>query len=233
MSTLGSAAVGYVGHQVHVVRRREAGWLLDALGDVRGKTVADIAGGDGYWAAQLARRGAYTVAIDLAEDKLHRGRGLPRPPGLIKGDALRLPFPDGGVDATLSICAIEHFPSGEEALAEMARITKPGGSLAMSADALCEEKRWPGLSEGHRERYHVVDTYDEERLTKMLDAAGFDVQHTAYLFREVWAQNLYMRLHKWKFAPNALAPLAPIVAVSDRRSDADGGSIFLVHARKR
>jgi ubiquinone/menaquinone biosynthesis C-methylase UbiE len=233
MSRLGSAAVGYVGHQVHVVRRREAGWLLDALGDVRDKTVVDIAGGDGYWAAQLTRRGAYTVAIDLAEDKLHRGRGLPAPPGLIKGDALRLPFPDASVDATLSICAIEHFPDGKAALAEMARITRSGGSLAMSADALCAEERWPDLSKGHRERYHVVDTYDEDRLSDLLDAEGFDVLRTEYLFREVWAQSLYMRLHRWKYAPNALAPLAPLVAVSDKRSDTTGGAILLVHAKRR
>ena len=233
MSKLASAAIGYVGHQVHVVRRREAGWLLDSLGDVQGQVILDVAGGDGYWAAQLAKRGAYTLAIDLAEGKLHRGRTLPQPPGLVKGDALRLPFPDGSVDGTLSICAIEHFPDGKASLAEMARVTKPGGSLAMSADALCSEHNWPGLSAGHRERYHVVDTYDEAKLTDLLDATGFDVVRTEYLFRENWSQNVYMRLHQWKFAPNALAPLAPVVAWSDRRSDEPGGSILLVHARRR
>ncbi|HEY8545290.1 MAG TPA: class I SAM-dependent methyltransferase [Acidimicrobiales bacterium] len=233
MSELASAAIGYVGHKVHVVRRREAKWLLDALGDVRGQVILDVAGGDGYWAAQLARRGAYTVAIDLAEGKLQRGRTLPQPPGLVKGDALHLPFPDRSVDGTLSICAIEHFPDGKAALAEMARVTKPGGLLALSADALCAEHKWPSLSSGHRERYHVVDTYDEAKLTDLLDATGFDVLKTEYLFRETWAQNVYLRLHQWKLAPNALAPLSPLVAWSDRRSDEPGGSILLVHARRR
>jgi ubiquinone/menaquinone biosynthesis C-methylase UbiE len=233
MNSLASTAVGYVGHKVHIVRRRESAWLLDALGDVRGKAIVDIAGGDGYWAAELAKRGAYTVAIDLAEAKLHRGRTLPEPPGLVKGDALRLPFPDHSVDGTLSICAIEHFPDGKAALAEMARITRPGGSLALSADALCAEHRWPVLSEGHRDRYAVVDTYDEAKLTDLLEATGFEVQSTEYLFREVWAQGVYMRLHRWKYAPNALAPLGPVVALSDRRSKSTQGAVLLVQARRR
>jgi ubiquinone/menaquinone biosynthesis C-methylase UbiE len=232
MNTLTSTAVGYIGHKVHVVRRRESAWLLDALGDVRDRTIVDIAGGDGYWAAELAKRGAYTVALDLAEAKLHRGRTLPEPPGLVKGDALRLPFPDQSVDGTLSICAIEHFPDGKAALAEMARITRPGGSLALSADALCAEHRWPELSEGHRKAYHVVDTYDEAKLTELLEATGFEVQRTEYLFRETWAQGVYLRLHRWKYAPNALAPLGPLVALSDRRSSADQGAVLLVQARR-
>lgn len=233
MSKVANAVLNYVGHQIHVVRRREAWWLIDALGDLHGKVVADIAGGDGYWAAQLASRGAYPVDIDLAEHKLHRGRQLPQPPGLIKGDALNLPFPDQCVDALLSICAIEHFPDGKAALAEMARIVRPGGDLAMSADALCSEQRWPHLSEGHREAYHVVDTYDEEKLGDLLDATGFDLIRAEYLFRDTWTQHLYMGLHRWKFAPNALAPLGPLVAVSDRRSDAEGGAVLLAHARRR
>jgi ubiquinone/menaquinone biosynthesis C-methylase UbiE len=233
MNALASTVIGHVGHKVHIVRRRESSWLLDALGDVRGKTIVDVAGGDGYWAAELAKRGAYTVAIDLAEEKLHRGRTLPRPPGLIKGDALRLPFPDRSVDGTLSICAIEHFPDGKAALAEMARVTRPGGVLALSADALCAEHRWPDLSSGHREVFRVVDTYDDGKLRDLLDANGFDVQRTEYLFREVWAQNVYMRLHRWKYAPNALAPLGPLVALSDRRSSSTQGAVLLVQARRR
>jgi ubiquinone/menaquinone biosynthesis C-methylase UbiE len=228
-----SAAIGYIGHEVHVVRRREARWLLDALGDVQGKTIVDVAGGDGYWAARLSRRGARTVAIDLAESKLHRGRTLRRPPGLVKGDALRLPFPDGGVDGVLSICAIEHFADGEAAIAEMARVTRTEGLLAISADALSKEHRWPGLSRAHRDRYAVVDTYDRAKLTELLVASGFEVLRTEHMFKQTWAQNFYLRLHRWKYAPNAFAPLGPIFAGSDARSPADEGAIVLLQARRR
>ena len=229
----GNSAIGFVGHRVHVVRRREAAWLLDALGDVRGKTVVDVAGGDGYWAVQVERRGAKAVAVDLATHKLLRGAQLPVPPGLVEGDALRLPFRDASVDGLMSMCAIEHFPDGAAALREMARVAKPGAPLALSADALSDEAHWPQLSEGHRETYSVVDTYDREKLTGLLDDAGFDVVQTDYLFRESWSQGVYLRLHRWRYAPNALAPLDPIVARSDKNSGSDGGAILLVKAVRR
>jgi SAM-dependent methyltransferase len=233
VSEISSSAIGYLGHQVHVVRRREAAWLLDALGDLQGRTILDVAGGDGYWAAQAARRGAYAIAIDLAMGKLQRGRTLPDPPGLIRGDALRLPIPDASVDGVLSICAIEHFDDAAEALAEMARVLKPGGVLSLSADTLSDEGDWPHLSHGHRETYFVVDTFDRAKLGTLLDDAGFDVQRSEHMFKDHWAQGVYLRLHRWRYAPNALAPLGPVIAVTDRRSDAPGGAILVVQARRR
>jgi hypothetical protein len=79
----------------------------------------------------------------------------------------------------------------------------------------------------------VVDTFDREKLTKLLDDAGFDVVDTEYLFREQWSQGMYLRLHRWRYAPNALAPLDPLVARSDKNSDAAGGAILLVKAVRR
>lgn len=228
-----SSTVGYIGHQVHVVRRREAAWLLDALGEVEGKTILDVAGGDGYWAAQVAKRGAYAVGIDVAMVKLERGRTLPDPPGLVRGDALRLPFPSGSVDGAMSMCAIEHFDDASAALAEMARVIRPGGVLAMSADALTDENDWPDLSRGHREAFFVVETFSQAKLARALDAAGFDVERSEHMFRSRWTQGLYLRLHRWRYAPNALAPLGPLVAMSDRHSKDSGGAILVVQARRR
>lgn len=233
VSGIGSSIVGYIGHRVHVVRRREAGWLLTALGDVRRQTVLDIAGGDGYWASQLERRGAYAVAVDLAMAKLRRGRTLPDPPGLVRGDALSMPVADAGVDALVSMCAIEHFPDAATAFAEMARVARPGSILALSADTLSDEARWPKLADGHRRTFAVVETFDRDKLTKLLEDAGFDVLRSEYMFKRRWAQGLYLRLHRWRYAPNALAPLGPLVARSDRRSTVPGGAIILVQARRR
>lgn len=227
------AFIGYVGHKLHVVRWREARWLLDALGNVQDKHIVDIAGGDGYWVAQLAGRGARTVALDLAETKLRRGRALPHPPSLVRGDALHLPFPDAGVDGILSICAIEHFADGEAAIAEMARISRSGGMLAMSADALSQEHRWPALSQAHRDRYAVVDTYGQAKLTDLLVSSGFEVVRVEHMFKRTWAQNFYLQLHRWKYAPNAFAPLTPIFAQSDKRTRAHEGAILLLQARRR
>jgi ubiquinone/menaquinone biosynthesis C-methylase UbiE len=154
-----SDAVAFAGHEVHVCRYREAHRLLRWLGDdLRGLRVLDVAGGDGYWAGQARRRGAWAVALDLDAGKLRRGGGLKSPPGLVRGDALGLPFADRSFDRVMSICAIEHFDDGGGALDEMARVLKPGGELVMSADALTLAKRWPKLYAAHRDRYHVQRT---------------------------------------------------------------------------
>src|SRR5689334_9536902 len=127
-------AVAFVGHQVHICRFREAGTLLRWMGgDLRGKRVLDVAGGDGYWAGQARKRGARAVSIDIARGKMEYGRTLARPPALVEGDALALPFADGSFDAVLSVCAIEHFDGGGESLDEMARVLRPGGEIFMSA----------------------------------------------------------------------------------------------------
>ena len=225
--------VAYVGHQVHVVRTREVRTLFDWLGDLRGRRLLDVAGGDGYWAGQARKRGATAVCLDLARHKLVRGRTLKDSPYLIEGDALRLPFRDASFDALMSVCAIEHFPDGAASLAEMARVTRPGGMLVMSADALTRAGRWPELDAGHRGRYHVVRTYDHAELAALLDAAGFDVLEHTYLFRTERAERLYLQLSRHRLAWNVAAPLAPAVARADRRAPNATGSVVCVRARRR
>src|SRR5260370_30519232 len=96
-------AVAVAGHEVHVCRFREARTLLRWLGpDLRGLRVLDVAGGDGYWAAQARRRGARAVALDISAAKLRRGGAFSAPPGLVRGDALRLPFPYASFDRVMS-----------------------------------------------------------------------------------------------------------------------------------
>jgi SAM-dependent methyltransferase len=229
-------AVAFAGHEVHVCRYREAHGLLRLLGgDLRGLRVLDVAGGDGYWAGQARKRGARAVALDLDMSKLRRGRGLSRPAELVRGDALGLPFADGTFDRVMSICAIEHFADGGRALDEIARVLKPGGELVMSADALTLAKRWPGLYDAHRRRYHVERTYSRDQLSDLLATRGLTVVSSVYQFRSDWAQWLYLGLsaHGGKFGFNVAAPALPLVALADRYGRGDhGGAIVLVHARR-
>lgn len=235
MSSLRDDTLAYFGHQVHVMRRREVGTLLSWAGDLEGRTLLDVAGGDGYWAGRAIRRGARAVCLDLARNKLEFGRRLRGHPGLVEGDALRLPFADGSFDVVMSVCAIEHFDDGAAALAEMARVLRPGGDLVMSADALTRAERWPDKLAHHRERYHVKHAYPAETLTKLLDAAGLDVTRQTHMFRSERAEWLYMTLSAkgGKAGWNAAAPLSPLVALADRRAPDDGGSVVLTHARRR
>jgi SAM-dependent methyltransferase len=226
-------AVAYAGHEVHVCRRREAGTLLRWLGeDLRGLRVLDVAGGDGYWAAQARRRGAWAVALDLSRPKLVYGRTLTAPPGLVEGDALALPFADASFDRVMSVCAIEHFDDGERALDEMTRVLAPGGELVMPADTLTLAGQWPNLYRAHCERYHVKRTYTHGELTTLLAARGLTVTEHQYQFKSRWAQRMYLGLSAYggKIGFNAAAPALPLVAAADRGAHGDGGAIVLIRA---
>ncbi len=225
----------FVGHRVHVVRSREVGTLLDWAGDLQGKRLLDVAGGDGYWAAQAQRKGAAAVNVDIARPKLVRGKRYDHAPAQVEGDALALPFADATFDVVLSVCAIEHFDDGGTALAEMARVLRPGGRLVLSADTLSRAARWPELDAAHRRRYHVKSTYTHERLADLLAERGLDVQRHSYLFRSSAAERLYLTLSAkgTRVGWNAAAPLTPLVAVGDRLAPNTRGSIVLIDARRR
>jgi SAM-dependent methyltransferase len=226
--------VGYLGHRVHVVRRREAGTLLRWLSPgLAGCRLLDVAAGDGYWAGQGAIQGARAVALDIDTRKMSRGARYTTRPHLVLGDALRLPFRGEVFDAVMSVCAIEHFSNGSQALQEMARVLRPGGDLVLSADCLSRASLWPLLAEGHRRRYRVHRTYAAEDLRVMMGTCGLEVLRHEYLFRDARAERLYLELSRYRYAWNLAAPLDPVVRNWDRKAPNDSGSVVLIHARRR
>jgi ubiquinone/menaquinone biosynthesis C-methylase UbiE len=229
-------AIAFVGHQVHACRFREAGKLLRWLGsDLHGMRVLDVAGGDGYWAGQARKRGADAISIDLARSKMVYGQTLRHAPGLIECDALRLPFADGSFDAVMSVCAIEHFDDGAKSLDEMSRVLVPGGQLVMSADVLSRSQQWPKLRDAHCAKYHVQHTYTHESLGKLLAERDIDLMEYSYLFRSAAAERFFLTLSVYggRAGFNAAAPLLPLLALADKATQNQRGSIVLLNARKR
>jgi ubiquinone/menaquinone biosynthesis C-methylase UbiE len=227
-------AVAFLGHQAHVMRRREVGTLLGWAGDLSGRRLLDVAGGDGYWAGQAMRQGARAICLDIARPKLEFGRRLRNRPALVEGDALALPFAAESFDVLLSVCAIEHFNNGPAALDEMVRVLRPSGDLVISADAMTQAERWPKLTARHCERYHVKSTYSARDLRRLLMDRGLRVMRQTYMFRAPSAERLYLGLSArgGRFGWNAAALLSPLIAAWDRRTPDETGSVVLTHARK-
>ena len=143
-------AVAMAGHEVHVCRYREARTLLRWLGeDLRGLRVLDVAGGDGYWAAQARGRGARAVALDLAGAKLRRGRQLSAPPALIRGNALELPFADASFDAVVNAVSLQYLTRPVAVFRSCARVLRPGGLHVIALSHRCFPTKairaWHGL----------------------------------------------------------------------------------------
>ena len=101
--------------------------------------VLDVASGTGDLAIAIARRypGVAVRGVDASRGMTEIGRrkvertGLEARVTLDAGDAQELPFPDRSFDATTIAFGIRNIPDRDRALREMARVTRPGGRVAV------------------------------------------------------------------------------------------------------
>ena len=102
-----------------------------------GWRVLDVATGSGNAAIAAARRGCEVVGIDYVPALLQRGRLRAAAEHLdvrlVEGDAEDLPFPDASFDAVISIYGVMFAPDHSRAAAEMARVCRPGGRIALAS----------------------------------------------------------------------------------------------------
>ena len=105
--------------------------VLNAVAPRPGERVLDLAAGTGTSSVPFASRGAAVVPCDFSLGMLAVGRR--REPSLpfVAGDALRLPFADASFDAVTISFGLRNTVDPEGALAEMARVTRPGGRLVV------------------------------------------------------------------------------------------------------
>ena len=102
-----------------------------------GWRVLDVATGSGNAAIAAARRGCEAVGIDYVPALLERGRIRAAAEHLdvrfVEGDAEDLPFPDASFDAVLSIYGVMFAPDHDRAAAELSRVCRPGGRIALAS----------------------------------------------------------------------------------------------------
>jgi demethylmenaquinone methyltransferase / 2-methoxy-6-polyprenyl-1,4-benzoquinol methylase len=103
-----------------------------AVGARPGQAVLDLAAGTGTSARAFTRTGARCVACDFSLGMLGVGARLPQD-GLrfVAGDALALPFAEGSFDAVTISFGLRNVADPSQALAELLRVTRPGGRLVV------------------------------------------------------------------------------------------------------
>lgn len=111
--------------------------LLSLASVQPGERALDVCCGTGDVAFALARAGADTVGFDFSEPMLsvarRRAAALPAsmgtPPRFEQGDALNLPFADGGFDVVTISYGLRNLADLDRGLRELLRVTRPGGRL--------------------------------------------------------------------------------------------------------
>jgi ubiquinone/menaquinone biosynthesis C-methylase UbiE len=151
--------------------------LLDAAEVSPGMRVLDVGTGPGYAARRAAALGAEATGVDMAEEMLalaRRGNGAAQ---FMRADAQRLPFGDRSLDAVVSHFAVHHVPQPEGALREFARVTRPGGWIAVSSWDQPERNRFLGVLIDAVSACGVpssVHFADDDELHRLLAGAGLE-----------------------------------------------------------
>ncbi len=149
--------------------------LAAALGVGPGCLVADVACGPGRSAIRVAERtGCDVVGIDLEPPQ-----GTPHPRvRFLRGDAAALPLADASVDGVLCECALCTFPDKSAAAAEMARVLRRGGRLALS-DMTADPDRLPAeLRTTHAWVACIAGARPLPEIAALLEDAGLAVEAT-------------------------------------------------------
>jgi ubiquinone/menaquinone biosynthesis C-methylase UbiE/glycosyltransferase involved in cell wall biosynthesis len=102
---------------------------------VSGKTVLDVACGEGYGSRLLAQRAARVIGVDVSAETINHAQAKYGGGNLsfAVGAAEKLPLADASVDTIVSFETIEHIGSPETFLTEIRRCLKPGGQLVISS----------------------------------------------------------------------------------------------------
>lgn len=110
--------------------------FLDRLDVPVGATLLDVACGSGQLGIIAARRGARVTGIDIASNSIEVARARATAEQLTasfdEGDAEDLPYPDASFDVVATIFGAMFAPQPQLVAAEMLRVCRPGGTIAMA-----------------------------------------------------------------------------------------------------
>jgi arsenite methyltransferase len=209
----------------------------------------DVASGTGASALLAAREiGCDVVGVDYSEEAVAAANEAadaedpPRSVGFLRGDAEALPLPGDSFDAVLCECSLSSFPDKPKALAEVGRVLKPGGRLALS-DVVADRGRLPEKLDGPLAAFACVgEALSERGYERLLSAAGF--RPTAVESRDEDAAALAARVEDRLRGARLLgldraagAPIATSdaieIAAAARRAIADGALGYAIFAARR
>ena len=166
---------------------------FDRLGLLPGDRALDMGCGAGRHAFEMYRRGADVIAFDQDADELAQVREMfagMRDAGEVpagaeadvkEGDALALPFADGEFDRVVAAEVLEHVPADIQAIQELVRVLRPGGTMAVTVprwfpEAVC----WRLSREYHDTPGGHIRIYTDQELATKVENAGLALTGKGY-----------------------------------------------------
>lgn len=224
--------------------------LLGRVPVAPGQDVLDVATGTGNIALRAAAAGAQVTGLDLTPELFATARRRAERLGVVvdwvQGDAEELPFEDDSFDRVYSAFGVQFAPRHEIAAQELARVTRPGGSIGVVG--------WtPGGQVG--ELFRIMGRYlpappafasppplwgDEEHVRELFAdtpvALTFATGHNPWRFPSAEA---YVAFMETRYGPAVKARerltaegawaecRREIVAMAERRNEATDGSLLM------
>jgi SAM-dependent methyltransferase len=201
--------------------------VVEALAIAPGAPVLDVACGTGGVALRAARAGASVTGIDISADQLAKARGAAEEAGLEirfdEGDCQELPYGDAEFDAVASAFGAIFAPDQERTAAELARVCRPGGRLALTA--------WPAddWAETHARAGRVfVEDADAREWSKEEHVRGLlgDAFDLAFQTGE-WRIEADSAAELWELASTSMPPLRAWLAEQTDETRAHAEQVYL------
>jgi SAM-dependent methyltransferase len=140
--------------------------------------IVDVGCGPGFllWCIESWFPGAELIGVDRSEDLLKVAKSRCKRMTALKGDASKLPLPDGYIDAVFALHVVEFLTQPGQFFAEARRVVRPGGLLVITTPNLeglgarLMRRNWSGYSDPTHISLHGPSFWSE-----MLDKSGFDI----------------------------------------------------------
>jgi len=196
----GAHADQYATSQVHA-KGESLARLRDLTRPKRDWRVLDVSTGAGHTALAFAPRVAHVIASDLTPEMLATAQRLAAELGIANiefkpADAQALPFEDNTFDLVTNRLALHHYADAHKAVAEMARVCKPGGIVALTDNVVPPDKQTAGYI-NHFEKLRDPShnwAYPIVRLEAYFGDAKLQVEHTEEFKKEMefepWADRM-------------------------------------------
>jgi ubiquinone/menaquinone biosynthesis C-methylase UbiE len=189
--------------------------VVAALALEPGTRLLDAACGTGGIALRAAEAGADVVGIDISADQLVKARRAADAAGLSirfdEGDCQELPYGDAEFDAVASTFGAIFAADHDRTAAELARVCRPGGRLALTAwrkDAWSEQHAKAGRTFSNEA--DAREWSEEENLQRLLgDTFDFELQSGEWRVTAESGEAL------WELVSNSMPPLRTWLAAQD------------------